>query len=110
MGLRLTKTNMKLYATTTSERASKGQGGKWIEIEVKDENKEIIAIMKFSTPPEGVKDKTLLGYWFSDELLKVEIKGNKQKDELRYCTWCGDESAQTGTKCKFCGHEMHCII
>jgi hypothetical protein len=81
MGLRLTKTNMKLYATTTSERASKGQGGKWIEIEVKDENKEIIAIMKFSTPPEGVKDKTLLGYWFSDELLKVEIKGNKQKDE-----------------------------
>lgn len=33
---------MKLYATTTSERASKGQGGEYLNIEVKGENKENI--------------------------------------------------------------------
>ncbi len=31
---------MKLYATTTSERASKGQGGKYLLIDIYDEKKE----------------------------------------------------------------------
>ena len=34
---------MKLYATVTSERASKGQGGKEIEISIFDENQEKVA-------------------------------------------------------------------
>jgi hypothetical protein len=31
---------MKLYATIESERAKKGQGGKWLEIEIMGENKK----------------------------------------------------------------------
>lgn len=38
---------MKLYATTTSERASKGQGGnKYLEIDVYDENQDRITSIK----------------------------------------------------------------
>lgn len=37
---------MKLYATTTSERASKGQGGEWLDINIKDERKVTFAIIK----------------------------------------------------------------
>ena len=36
---------MKLYATTTSERASKGQGGNYVTIEITNEKKEVIAIL-----------------------------------------------------------------
>jgi hypothetical protein len=34
---------MKLYATTTSERASKGQGGEYLVIELKNEAKKVFA-------------------------------------------------------------------
>ena len=37
---------MKLYATTTSERASKGQGGRHLDIEIMGENKVVIARIK----------------------------------------------------------------
>lgn len=37
---------MKLYATIQSERAKKGQGGKWLEIEILDENKKPLGIVK----------------------------------------------------------------
>lgn len=36
---------MKLYATTTSERASKGQGGKWLDIEIRNEQKRLLAMI-----------------------------------------------------------------
>jgi len=39
---------MKLYATVTSERASKGQGGnEYVEIELMGKNKFIMATMTF---------------------------------------------------------------
>ena len=39
---------MKLYATATSERASKGQGGNnFIDIAVRDDSEAIIALMSF---------------------------------------------------------------
>ena len=31
---------MKLYATTISERASKGQGGKWLDIELETSKRD----------------------------------------------------------------------
>ena len=37
---------MKLYATVTSERATKGQGGNWLEIEILGENKKLLGIIK----------------------------------------------------------------
>jgi hypothetical protein len=36
---------MQLYATTTSERASKGQGGKYLDIAITGENGEDVAII-----------------------------------------------------------------
>lgn len=42
---------MKLYATITSERATKGQGGnEFLEIEIKNEKRE--TILEFSIKPE----------------------------------------------------------
>lgn len=42
---------MKLYATITSERATKGQGGnKQLEIEIMGENKEVIARLRVRKP------------------------------------------------------------
>jgi hypothetical protein len=38
---------MKLYATTTSERASKGQGGnEYLDIEIQDQNRNTILELK----------------------------------------------------------------
>ncbi len=37
---------MKLYATVTSERATKGQGGEWLDIKVTDTNKEFLLRIK----------------------------------------------------------------
>ena len=37
---------MKLYATVTSERASKGQGGEYLDIEIKNEDKMCVAVVK----------------------------------------------------------------
>jgi hypothetical protein len=47
---------MKLYATTTSERASKGQGGnEFLRIEVKGEGGEVLLSLTFEPTAEGVK-------------------------------------------------------
>jgi len=47
---------MKLYATTTSERASKGQGGNdFLTVEVKGENGEPLLSLTFEPTAEGVK-------------------------------------------------------
>jgi uncharacterized ferredoxin-like protein len=78
---------MKLYATITSERASKGQGGnEYIEIELlvgtKNKQKKAgIVLMEPSyygfevryIPPAGISK--------SDSILLSEIKGERQKGE-----------------------------
>ena len=46
---------MKLYATTTSERATKGQGGQWLDIKVTDENKK--TLLDFNLKFDGDKLK-----------------------------------------------------
>jgi hypothetical protein len=45
---------MKLYATTTSERASKGQGGnEYLQIEITDDKKNILGILNIKPAPDG---------------------------------------------------------
>ena len=45
---------MKLYALTTSERASKGQGGNdYLEISISGENEAIVMFMKVTMPLSG---------------------------------------------------------
>ena len=77
--------NMKLYATTTSERASKGQGGRWLEITIYGEDKKKIWIIKV----RRYSEKTIIDLfnWDGkvkgfDSILNSEIdKGKKQKGE-----------------------------
>ena len=83
---------MKLYATTTSERASKGQGGNdFIEILVQDEKRETLFFMEI----QPSKDNTFT-YRMSvdDKLLSRsldETKGKKQKGEHIECEQCGEQ-------------------
>lgn len=87
---------MKLYATTTSERASKGQGGKWLDIEVKNENNKVIffAEIRVTENIGKITAGTLTGNddkkieWLGEI---VQSKGKKEKDE-------------EGELCKDCGH------
>jgi hypothetical protein len=80
---------MKLYATVTSERASKGQGGKWLDIEVQGEHKQPIARMIIKSG--GFEPSLEIIYSKNEfetpiitrvlERVKYEPKGKKQKDE-----------------------------
>lgn len=107
---------MKLYATVRSERATKGQGGKWLDIEVLGEHKQPIARMiikageiqpsleiiytksEFEAPIITRQTRQL-------ERARYEPKGNKQKDETRFCALCDEDVyAKKGDKCPLgCG-------
>lgn len=69
---------MKLYATTTSERASKGQGGKSLKIDIQDESMEVVATFSI----EAGEEKTIITARYKPALVSFydDTKGNKQKD------------------------------
>lgn len=82
---------MKLYATTTSERASKGQGGNdFLEINVQDENKHTFLELKILPKDEYIQ----LSGWVvqpsarrSEQYFEFEVqKGEKQKGD-RFEGW-----------------------
>ena len=92
---------MKLYATTTSERASKGQGGEYLDIEIKNEYKEIVATIKIREV-EGARGydirRTIIIWangltqvhsYKADKSEMQELKGEKQKAEK--CKICDDD-------------------
>lgn len=76
---------MKLYATVTSERASKGQGGnERLFVDVINEDREPIATVNI-----WVKDNTaevMVRQWAKDKqdryTIKLPTKGEKQKGKL----------------------------
>lgn len=77
---------MKLYATTTSERASKGQGGQFLNIVIYDDQKQEIARFVATQEENGYviaydydEDSTIVERWHELEL--ATTKGNKQKGE-----------------------------
>jgi hypothetical protein len=79
---------MKLYATTTSERASKGQGGnKYLSIEIKTDKTILTAC--FIEIVEQDENNILLNITANGELrngvryiIPKELKGKSQKGEL----------------------------
>ena len=74
---------MKLYAKIQSERASKGQGGKAIDITLYDENKKIIAEMSYLTDQFGynlVLNGCAKDLIFNNFDINT-INAKKQKDE-----------------------------
>lgn len=99
---------MKLYATTTSERASKGQGGnEYLRVNfLCGSSKEPADIGMVELLPTG-EDKFTLYYRYmgkSKELQTISLrgtifstkKGKKQKGEivLKKC-WCGSRQVHT---------------
>lgn len=77
---------MKLYATTTSERASKGQGGNdYLIIEVLDENKKSCAnIIFYPKDKDGIIQMSL---WTGGNVVRKE-KGKSQKGEHKHDKDC----------------------
>ena len=78
---------MKLYATTTSERASKGQGGNdFLEIKVQDKNKHTFLEVTIIPVDDIIVMK---GYWVDDENKRSEryfqyetkVKGERQRED-----------------------------
>ncbi len=76
---------MKLYATTTSERASKGQGGnEFLEIVITDKDKN--TIIKLLIIPDEYIFRASLKTSDKVYLDKIgDIKGKSQKGEKSYC-------------------------
>lgn len=63
---------MKLYATVTSERATKGQGGEWLAIGIQNEDKETFAYINVPTlKPWDTHQKILVSY--SGDYAVVEL-------------------------------------
>jgi len=93
---------MKLYATTTSERATKGQGGNiFLDIEVKDELKNNILNIKLSPFGENKLTHCIIRKEGDEKILWAGyLKGKSQKGECKhfivkddygkeYCQECG---------------------
>ena len=77
---------MKLYATTTSERATKGQGGnKYLIIEIKAERFEGIPtranLYRLSLSDNNGKLYAELLKYSNHETIVLEPKGERQKGE-----------------------------
>lgn len=86
---------MKLYATITSERASKGQGGnKYLDVIIKDDNKEDIIRLSIIPFKDDVGDGITATIWWAEHIyingehgLDAEIttKSKSQKGEDYKC-------------------------
>ena len=83
---------MLLYATTTSERASKGQGGNdFLSLDIRNEKAELLAGIVIKPASKGYPLSITVSDQSSEEFLKVlknhisftldKIKGNQQKGE-----------------------------
>lgn len=72
---------MKLYATITSERASKGQGGKELDIEILNEKREVIASIKIDTDIQG---KARMGVFYEEEKSHTPLVATMRGDHAKY--------------------------
>ena len=95
---------MKLYATVSSERASKGQGGnKYLTVEVRTEHKELLMQLCFGgdlKTPRIHYNSNLIGIGYNDFQLipwDWETKGERQKGE------CVHSECELNGTCKVCG-------
>lgn len=70
---------MKLYATVTSERASKGQGGNdYIYIKIQGALPGVATLLDLEIKPDGNGHATIVKAY---GILLEQLKGNKQKGE-----------------------------
>lgn len=90
---------MKLYATITSERATKGQGGnEFLEVKIKDEGSYPLYIMRIY-PKTGIKPLKLL-LWKDKSVKLEEVETLENEKKLK-----GEK--QKGEKCKLCNNDVY---
>lgn len=89
---------MKLYATTTSERASKGQGGEYLDIEIKNDDRIVFATIKVRGQKIEIwHDGGTEVLVYKDSAWNREIydspyqKAKKQTGEQFTCEVCGKD-------------------
>ena len=98
---------MKLYATVSSERATKGQGGnEFIVIELKNARQELVYSLEYTEAGISLYDAEAYKLYGPDE-----TKGEKQKGE-EVCEKCAAKTIlyatayrQGGWHCFNCGHD-----
>ena len=75
---------MKLYATTTSERATKGQGGEYLEISITDKDKQPLWQVSIS---DDTEDYTIRIWneqhnnFLENKVQKIMVDYNKSRKE-----------------------------
>ena len=91
---------MKLYATVTSERATKGQGGKYLAINILDGKQNLLWFIDVEERNGEIcldvsdgEDERHVEYVFQDK------KGKRQKGECQDCRntgWCDAHAREAG--------------
>jgi len=100
---------MKLYGKITSERASKGQGGKHLNIELSGEDKKTICEMSVDIDKHNQVYITLDGYtpdvvFFNQFPCENCLENTEQKDKKQksdnICETCGKDNGKLTKKLK----------
>lgn len=89
---------MKLYASVSSERATKGQGGKELMIEVMGEAQEIVARIKVTRPDDIKYFMEVFPVIYPDKL-KVDVRGHGYRvKRIDICNFgqCQNEAVKYG--------------
>ena len=95
---------MRLYATVTSERASKGQGGEYLEIDICGPNKFPVARLRVEWNGEKVIIEGNYDSYLANMYAEsYKTKGEKQKG-VKECFNCGDKLEPEGF-CLSCRNE-----
>jgi hypothetical protein len=90
---------MKLYATTTSERATKGQGGKWLNIEISDEKANPLWIIQVRDYDFFNELRLIFPAQLKESLVFEIPKGKKQKGEKCSTKDCKNYAQADDPKC-----------
>ena len=91
---------MKLYATVTSERATKGQGGEYLDIEIQNEARDVIATIKVR---DQYSNGTDIVVWHGNSATvtaykdcAMDKKGEQKKGEMTlHPCYCGSTMVHT---------------
>ena len=99
---------MKLYATVTSERATKGQGGnKHLTSEISINDEDIKHIVKVLITRDEEKDRYIVTIFQDNEMISDKYiyrpKGNKQKT-AKECKHNNHYADRNGFECRDCGY------
>lgn len=80
---------MKLYANVSSERASKGQGGEWLDIKIRDEKKDLLWNIEVRESLNFYSIRVIPSNISLKSQLSIIQKGKRQKGEREGICHCG---------------------